>query len=315
MDPTVQWTWQFSLDGNAVDEPVLAAEQGGHLIWWFQGQEDQFATEDSSRSGDEGYVYNARLQSTTEFDTNDVAEPDNAGSYDYNRFSALPEGFSAPAASQFNRQPSSASMVEEEFKFDDHFAKTVLDRIEEFMRLYNERCEKVKKLESKLEASRTLRVRGSNVLPGTVVVDAKGHILGRLASIVAKELLNGQHVVVVRCEGICLSGGLVKHKLKFLSQGHPMIPHKTKRGVAALDRLMAFEGIPGPYDKMKRMVVPDALKVLRLRPGSKFCELGRLCEEIGWRYYDTIKLSEEKRKAQSKVFYERKKRLLLLAQD
>ncbi len=39
-----------------------------------------------------------------------------------------------------------------------------------------------------------------------------------------------------------------------------MIPHKTKRGAAALERLKAFEGIPAPYDKMKRMVIPDALK-------------------------------------------------------
>ena len=29
----------------------------------------------------------------------------------------------------------------------------------------------------------------------TVVVDARAHMLGRLASIVAKQLLNGQHVV------------------------------------------------------------------------------------------------------------------------
>jgi hypothetical protein len=31
--------------------------------------------------------------------------------------------------------------------------------------------------------------------PQTVVVDARGHMLGRLASIVAKQCLNGQHVV------------------------------------------------------------------------------------------------------------------------
>lgn len=39
-----------------------------------------------------------------------------------------------------------------------------------------------------------------------------------------------------------------------------MIPHKTKRGAAALARLKAYEGIPAPYDKIKRMVIPDALK-------------------------------------------------------
>lgn len=39
-----------------------------------------------------------------------------------------------------------------------------------------------------------------------------------------------------------------------------MIPHKTKRGAAALARLKAYEGVPAPYDKTKRMVIPDALK-------------------------------------------------------
>jgi large subunit ribosomal protein L13Ae len=39
-----------------------------------------------------------------------------------------------------------------------------------------------------------------------------------------------------------------------------MIPHKTKRGAAALERFKSFEGCPNPYDKVKRAVVPDALK-------------------------------------------------------
>lgn len=39
-----------------------------------------------------------------------------------------------------------------------------------------------------------------------------------------------------------------------------MIPHKTKRGAGALARLKAYEGVPPPYDKTKRMVIPDALK-------------------------------------------------------
>ena len=48
-----------------------------------------------------------------------------------------------------------------------------------------------------------------------------------------------------------------------------MLPHKTHRGKEALDRLKVFEGIPPPYDKQKRMVVPSALKVLRLKPRRK----------------------------------------------
>lgn len=59
-------------------------------------------------------------------------------------------------------------------------------------------------------------VSGSGVCAKVVLVDARHHMLGRLASIIAKELLNGQKVVVVRCEEICMSGGLVRQKMKYL---------------------------------------------------------------------------------------------------
>ncbi|KAK5841019.1 hypothetical protein PVK06_009927 [Gossypium arboreum] len=49
-----------------------------------------------------------------------------------------------------------------------------------------------------------------------VAVDARHHLLGRLASISAKELLNGQKVVVVRCEEICMRGGLVRQKMNLM---------------------------------------------------------------------------------------------------
>ncbi len=38
------------------------------------------------------------------------------------------------------------------------------------------------------------------------VIDAKGHLLGRLASIVAKQLLMGKKIAVVRCEEMVISG-------------------------------------------------------------------------------------------------------------
>jgi large subunit ribosomal protein L13Ae len=59
-------------------------------------------------------------------------------------------------------------------------------------------------------------VSGSGICAKRVVVDARHHMLGRLASIVAKELLNGQKVVLVRCEEICISGGLVRQKMKYM---------------------------------------------------------------------------------------------------
>jgi hypothetical protein len=67
-----------------------------------------------------------------------------------------------------------------------------------------------------------------------------------------------------------------------------MIPHKTARGAAAMERLKTFEGIPPPYDHKKRMVVPQALRVLRLKPGRKYCTVGRLGHEFGWKYQDVV---------------------------
>lgn len=51
--------------------------------------------------------------------------------------------------------------------------------------------------------------------PQTVVVDCRGHMLGRLASVLAKQLLSGQHIVAVRCEEINISGGMVRQKAKY----------------------------------------------------------------------------------------------------
>jgi len=53
-----------------------------------------------------------------------------------------------------------------------------------------------------------------------------------------------------------------------------MVPHKTQRGAAALERLKCFEGVPPAYAAVKRLVVPDALQVLRLQHGHRFCKLG-----------------------------------------
>ena len=45
-----------------------------------------------------------------------------------------------------------------------------------------------------------------------------------------------------------------------------MLPHKTARGAACLERLKIFEGMPFPYSHRTKKVVPLALKVTRLLP-------------------------------------------------
>ena len=87
-----------------------------------------------------------------------------------------------------------------------------------------------------------------------------------------------------------------------------MVPHKTARGAAAMGRLTCYEGVPPPYDRKKRLVVPQALRVLRLKPGRKYCAVGRLGHEMGWKYQSVVARLEDKRKAKGKEYYERKKK-------
>lgn len=89
-----------------------------------------------------------------------------------------------------------------------------------------------------------------------------------------------------------------------------MVPHKTQRGAAALERLKTFEGVPPPYDKVKRLVVPDALKVLRLQHGHKFCKLGDLAASVGWKHKASVAHLEGKRKEAAAEFYKAKKELI-----
>ena len=86
-----------------------------------------------------------------------------------------------------------------------------------------------------------------------------------------------------------------------------MLPHKTFRVKQALARLKVFEGVPPPYDTMKRLVVPDALRATRLKAQRRYAVLGRLASETGWKHWDLIKSLEAKRKVKAEAFYQKKK--------
>lgn len=66
-----------------------------------------------------------------------------------------------------------------------------------------------------------------------------------------------------------------------------MVPHKTSRGAAALQRIKLYEGVPAPYDRKKRVVVPSALRVLRLKPGRKYCTI----KVSGFAFVKSIRLT------------------------
>lgn len=142
---------------------------------------------------------------------------------------------------------------------------------------------------------------------GEVVVDGSGLILGRMASIVAKKLLEGHRVVIVNAEKIVVSGRpseVVKaYKRTILSvKSHQaykwrpkrprspvslvkdtvrgMLPKDNRRGRDALSRLRVYVGVPEEY-KGRELVKFKEADSSRLAGG--FVELGRIAYELGWR--------------------------------
>ena len=48
------------------------------------------------------------------------------------------------------------------------------------------------------------------------VIDMKGHLMGRVCGIVAKKLMNGENITLVRCEETNISGSFIRNKIKKL---------------------------------------------------------------------------------------------------
>ena len=166
-----------------------------------------------------------------------------------------------------------------------------------------------------------------------VVVDAKGHLVGRLASVVAKQIQLGQRVVIVRCEQAIYSGKHYRNKLNRMEDLHKhnntnptrggpfhqtapsrimhrtirgMIPYKTSKGAAAMGRIKCFDGCPVSCNTMKKMVVPCALKAVRLAPRAKYTTLGKVAKETGWTKQQLIDDLETKRSEKNHEWYVKK---------
>ena len=72
-----------------------------------------------------------------------------------------------------------------------------------------------------------------------------------------------------------------------------------------LGRLKVFEGVPAVYETRKKVVIPDALKVIRMKSYRKFCLLGDLSASVGWSKQTLVDRLEEKRKERSLNWYKK----------
>lgn len=137
------------------------------------------------------------------------------------------------------------------------------------------------------------------------VIDASGLILGRLSSIVARRLLDGETIAIVNAERTIVSGSKVKTFADYLQsrqrgikeQGpyYPrrpdrilkrtvrgMLPYKRQRGRDALSRLKVYVGVPEMLD-CETMSGLDGASMMRLST-SKYIELGELSRKLGGKF-------------------------------
>jgi large subunit ribosomal protein L13 len=138
-----------------------------------------------------------------------------------------------------------------------------------------------------------------------IVVDGTDLIAGRLCSNVAKLLLQGNHVSIVNCENIMISGsrknilGEYKKFLEIASILHPkhgpyhprrpdtiiskmvrgMLPRKKSSGQDAFKRLRAYIGVPNELKSFEKIQFDNS----KIRKSNAYytsmAELGR---NVGW---------------------------------
>lgn len=129
-----------------------------------------------------------------------------------------------------------------------------------------------------------------------MILNAEDAILGRLASVAAKQALNGEEVIIVNSDKAILSGKPERVYAKFKAKrerGYPtkgpfyprysdkiiirtvrgMLPYKTIRGKSALKRLKVFRNCPEKYKDVQKETVKGlkniTCKYMRLIDVSK----------------------------------------------
>ena len=134
-----------------------------------------------------------------------------------------------------------------------------------------------------------------------IIIDAKGLILGRMASNVAKRLLQGETIIILNAEKTAISGKkqqVVQEAKTFLEVGHPrkgpihprrpdkivsrtvrgMLPRRKPKGVQAYKRLRVYLGAPLEFkDKEIQTIVEASADKLK----SPYITVGELAKEIG----------------------------------
>lgn len=135
------------------------------------------------------------------------------------------------------------------------------------------------------------------------IISAENAIMGRLASIVAKRLLNGEKIVIVNADKGIISGSSkfitskYRQRWRIKTKSNPlkgpfyprktdqilrktvrgMLPFRKSRGKEAYNRLLVFKGIP---DSLKDKEIEIIKESQKLNPKSSYISLKELNSKI-----------------------------------
>lgn len=140
------------------------------------------------------------------------------------------------------------------------------------------------------------------------VIDATGHVVGRLASVVAKRLLNGEEIVVVHAEKAIVTGrrsvilteyttrrrrGSVTSRMRGIGPFYPrrpdlilrrtisrMLPYQKPRGREALKRLRVYMDLPEAYKGQALEII----EVAKRPPQGPTLSLGDVSRNLGSKF-------------------------------
>lgn len=140
------------------------------------------------------------------------------------------------------------------------------------------------------------------------IIDARGHVVGRMASVLAKRLLNGEDIIVVNAEHAIITGkksvvfqeyrarhqrGSTTSRMRGIGPLYPrrpdmilrrtisrMMPYQQPRGREALKRLRVYLSVPNEF-KGKPL---ETIEIAKRAPQGPFVSLGEMSKLLGSKF-------------------------------
>lgn len=138
------------------------------------------------------------------------------------------------------------------------------------------------------------------------IYDGEGYILGRFSSVVAKDLLKGEHVIILNAEKLFITGNrkniidkYIKRRQVLCHQNpehgpkwprrpdmlvrriiRGMLPYRKPRGRIAFRKLKVYIGIPEKLKSLSEKI--EVVQKAKVREGQRGITVEELCKSLGY---------------------------------